>query len=81
MSTVLWFLIGIVAMLGMGYGAYKLVSWPSLGNLAVIIFNALVPIILKRKTPEEEKEDNEAYLENRVMPTKQHPHPDEGGHR
>ncbi len=81
MTYLLW-IVGLALLGGVGFGAYRAIQNPVFfAGLAKVIFNALVPVILKRKTPEEEKEDNEAYLENRVMPTRQHPHGDEGGHR
>lgn len=77
MTWLIWLLAGLAALLGIGYGAYRLISWPSLGSLAVTIFNAIAPAILKRKTPEEEALDREAYRRNEVRPTKQRPHPGE----
>lgn len=44
-------------------------------------WKAIAPALLKRKTPEEEKLDNEAYARNQARPSKQRPHPGEGGKR
>lgn len=63
-----WILIAIAALLGIGGGAFFLMS--SAGGLArvvefvfVQIWNALVPQLLKRKTPEEEAKDRQVERE------------------
>lgn len=80
MEAYLW--IGGIALLaivggGLFFAIQRLVSWQSLGSLATIIFNALLPVILKRKSPEEEKLDKEAWRRGERRPDKFNRHPGE----
>lgn len=77
MTWWLWLLAGLSAAIGIGYGAYRLISWPSLGNLAVLIFNAIAPALLKRNPSEEEAKDREAYRRGERRPDKFQRHPGE----
>ncbi len=78
MTWLLW-LAGIAALLGIAYGAYRLISWQSLGNLAVTIFNAIKPSLLKavsskNLTPEQLERNRQGKDLNLKRP-------DEGAHR
>lgn len=44
-------------------------------------FKAALAEILKPETPEARKKRIEAFKRDEVVPTKQRPHPNEGGHR
>ena len=48
------FATGFAALLGVGYGAFRLVTWQGLAGLLVVIVKALMPAIFKRMSPEDE---------------------------
>ena len=77
------FWIGGAGLLAIaGFAVWRAFQNPAFYAAAIkMIVAALLPVILKRKSPEEEKLDNEAYRRNQVRPTKQRRHPGEGGHR
>ena len=77
----LW--VGVAAL----FGVAALALWVNISNPAwaygfvaaavASLFNHFKPIILKRKSPEEEAKDREAFRQNVIRPDKFHRHPDE----
>ena len=60
----LWVLAGLIVIGSAGFGVFKLFSSgafvsAALKELVPIIWNAVVPMVMKRKTPEEETRDHQ----------------------
>lgn len=64
MEALLWMGGLAIAGLALFFGVRKLISWQGLGELATLIFNALLPVILKRMPPDEEKAWNDFIRTN-----------------
>ncbi len=57
-----WMILGGLAIFaGLFYGASRLMSWTNLIGVVVSIIKAILPVIMKRKSPEEEAKDREKW--------------------
>jgi hypothetical protein len=78
-AIVLVLLVGIPA-LWLAFSNPKFV-YGLFTQAASALLNALLPALLKPETPEARAKRQEAEKRDEVVPTKQRPHPNEGGHR
>lgn len=80
-------IIGGVALLGLVvFFLWRFFSNPAnvagfIGLISSAAFKAALVEILKPESPEKRKARQEAERRDEVLPTKQRPHPNEGGHR
>lgn len=80
-------IIGGVALLGLViFFLYRFFSNPKkvaglIAFVSTAAFKAAVAEILKPETPEKRKARQAAERKDEVLPTKQRPHPNEGGNR